>query len=75
LKAKIVIALCDAPLGKKALSSHLGQRVVSGPLHQAIRELVAEEWIEPTLPDKPHSRLQRYQLTAKARALLVDHAI
>ena len=69
LKARIVMALCNGPLGKKALSRQLGQRVVSGPLHQALRDLIGDEWIAYTLPDKPNSRLQRYQLTAKARAL------
>jgi hypothetical protein len=27
-----------------------------------------------TLPDKPNSRLQKYRLTAKGRALLLPHS-
>lgn len=33
---------------------------------------LAEALIEPTVPDKPTSRLQKYRLTAKGRALLAS---
>jgi predicted HTH transcriptional regulator len=35
-----------------------------------LRPALERHWIEPTLPDKPNSRLQQYRLTEKGRALL-----
>ena len=38
--------------------------------HQVLHPLIAEGFIEPTIPDKPTSRLQKYRLTDKGRAWL-----
>ena len=62
LKARIVLLLREKPLGKQEISTQLGQKAISGPLHRAIRELVAQGWLAMTLPDKPQSRLQKYRL-------------
>ena len=35
-----------------------------------LRPALDRLWIEPTLPDRPNSRLQQYRLTAKGKALL-----
>ena len=35
-----------------------------------LQPLLRAGLLEPTLPDKPNSRLQKYRLTAKGRALL-----
>lgn len=35
-----------------------------------LRPALERHWIEPTLPDKPNSRLQQYRLTEQGRALL-----
>lgn len=35
-----------------------------------LRPALERDWIEPTLPDKPNSRLQQYRLTAQGRDLL-----
>ena len=35
--------------------------------------LVSAGWLEQTIPDKPTSRLQKYQLTEKGRAWLASH--
>ena len=35
-----------------------------------LQPALAAELIEPTIPDKPNSRLQQYRLTAQAKALL-----
>ena len=42
--------------------NHLRQRHLDSALDAGL--------IEPTIPDKPHSRLQEYRLTAKGQALL-----
>ena len=43
---------------------------VTGALNRSVRELQADELIEYTLPEKPNSRLQKYRLTEKGRALI-----
>ena len=35
-----------------------------------LRPALERRWIEPTIPDKPNSRLQQYRLTDKGRAWL-----
>ena len=60
--------LHSSPLSKAELSAKLGQKRVSGQLHEVIRQLMAKGVIEYTLPQKPRSRLQKYRLTAKGRA-------
>jgi ATP-dependent DNA helicase RecG len=57
-------------MGKAQLSQALGQKAVSGQLNKVIRMLVADQTIEPTIPDKPTSRLQKYRLTAKGHQVL-----
>lgn len=37
---------------------------------QVLRPLLAAGFIEMTVPDKPNSRLQKYRLTAKGRAVI-----
>ena len=57
-------------MSKAELSRSLGQKQVSGPLHEAVRRLMANRMVEYMLPDKPRSRLQKYRLTEKGRAVL-----
>ena len=59
---------------KAALSHALGQRSVSGPLNQVVRQRLAAGLIEYTLPDKPNSRLQKYRLTPAGQAHLNQQA-
>lgn len=63
LGGKVLGALERRELGKSQISRALGQKQVSGPLHEAIRALVSDGVIEMTLADKPNSRLQKYRLT------------
>lgn len=57
--------LCGGLLGKSALSKALGPKVVSGQLHEVMRQLMGQGLIEFTIPEKPSSRLQRYRLTGE----------
>ena len=50
-------------MGKAPMFKALKQKHVSGQLHKAIRELLAQSLIERTIPYKPQSRLQKYRLT------------
>lgn len=70
LESRVLAALKDAPLGKSAIATALGQRQPSGPLHVTIRRLVEEGVLALTLPDKPSSRLQKYRLTPAGKARL-----
>jgi ATP-dependent DNA helicase RecG len=67
LKARVVLLLREKALGKQEISTQLGQKAISGPLHKAIRELVAQGWLAMTIPDKPQSRRQKYRLAQSVR--------
>ncbi|WP_051822150.1 Fic family protein [Desulfonatronum thiodismutans] len=70
LAAKVVLAIQEEPLGKASLAPILGHKTVSGELHKQVKRLAYSTIIEPTIPDKPTSRLQKYRLTEKGRAVL-----
>ena len=77
LEIRILKILIERNKSKKEISELLGQKQISGQLNIVINRLVSTQMIEYTIPDKPNSRLQKYRLTAKGKALLdrrVDHA-
>jgi ATP-dependent DNA helicase RecG len=64
--ARILQILTRGALSRTAISKALGHTQISGGLKRAIKTLMDEGLIEYTVPEKPNSRLQRYQLTSKA---------
>jgi ATP-dependent DNA helicase RecG len=67
---KILTALAVQPLGRSPLLTALGYSQPTGNYKAAMAKLLQARLIEPTLPDKPNSRLQQYRLTEKGRSLL-----
>ena len=57
---------------KSELSKNLGQKAISARLNAVVRELLTEQLIEYTIPDKPNSRLQKYRLTNKGQTELTN---
>ena len=73
MAAKVLELLKSVPMSKTELSKNLGQKTVSGQLNEVVRQLVKEQLIEYTLPEKPRSRLQKYRLAEKGRAASANH--
>jgi ATP-dependent DNA helicase RecG len=63
-------ALKAGPLAKSQIADALGHQSISSKLNQRIREMLEQGLIEPIIPDKPTSRLQKYRLTATGETLL-----
>ena len=69
---QIMAALLKASLSMNELVTALGLKSKTGSLKRTVNELLADEFIEYTIPDKPSSRLQQYRLTDKGRQTLGD---
>jgi ATP-dependent DNA helicase RecG len=67
LTTRVLRLLAEGSLSKAELSAQLGERAVSRQLNQIVRDLLVQELIARTVPDKPTSRLQRYRLTDAGR--------
>ena len=70
LDIRILKLLNAGEQSKVGISAALGQKEISGQLNHVIRNLIDDELIDRTIPDKPQSRLQKYRLTDKGRAVL-----
>ncbi|MDD3713117.1 MAG: DUF4062 domain-containing protein [Candidatus Izemoplasmatales bacterium] len=62
---RILTALSTNPLGRQGLLATLGYAQRTGNFKKAIEKLLSMGWIKMSIPDKPHSRLQKYRLTEK----------
>ncbi|MBP2132158.1 ATP-dependent DNA helicase RecG [Methanomicrobium sp. W14] len=69
LENRIIRMLYQKSMSKSMLSSELGQKEISGQLNKVVRELMAEGYVEYTIPEKPRSRLQKYRLTEKGKKI------
>ncbi len=68
---KNILAACDAgPLSSAQIASAMGHKHLSGNLRKALPRLREAGLLEYIIPDKPNSRLQKYRLTKKGRALI-----
>ena len=70
LKSKVINLLADGAMSRSELSKKLGQKKPTGHLYNVIRDLLHDQMVEYTFPDKPRSRGQQYQLTDKGRTEL-----
>ncbi len=68
-QSSILSALVNEPLSASELTAILGLETKTGAFKRAIQELLQKQLIEYTLPDNPKSRLQKYRLSDKGRAL------
>lgn len=67
---KVLLSLQSTPLSKSEIAQKLELNTVTGALNRTIKELLNNDLIEYTIPDKPNSRLQKYRLTEKARSTI-----
>ena len=72
LESRVMSLLADSPMSRSELSKKLGHRKASGQLYNVIRDLLDAQMIEYTLPEKPRSPRQKYQLTDKGRTELLN---
>ena len=69
--AKTVLrVLAKQPLQRSEIADALGHNKVSGAVNRAVKELLAKQLIEYTIPEKPNSRLQKYRLTSLGKSLI-----
>lgn len=55
LESKVLNLLTEGPLSRSELSEKLGHKKASGRLYNVIRDLLNDQMIQYTLPDKPRS--------------------
>ncbi len=69
---RVLAALRAEPLSKAQIARAVGKKKIDGQLHATVRELVARELVEPTIPGKLQSRLQQYRLTINGKRTLPE---
>ena len=66
-----LLSSMDGEMSRAALQQTLGLRHRDSFVVNYLQPALESELIEMTIPDKPNSRMQKYRLTDKGRALLV----
>jgi DNA-binding HxlR family transcriptional regulator len=66
----VLAAIEEKPLAMAELVSLFGLETKTGALKRTVKDLLMNKLVAYSLPDKPNSRLQKYRLTHKGRALL-----
>lgn len=70
LALQVMHLLVASPLSKAEIARAIGKKKPTRYLNDLMKKLLDAGQIAYTLPDKPNSRLQQYQLTKKGRMLL-----
>ncbi len=71
LYSEIVLRLAENNLSKQGLADALGHKSISGQLKVVINQLIEDQLIEWTIPEKPKSSKQKYKLTKKGLAFYI----
>ena len=74
LELRVLELLVERPLSRSAIVDGLGHQSVSAGLKRVIRDLLNDGRIAYTIPGKPNSRLQRYQITPAGQSALEELA-
>jgi len=66
----VLFILQKTQLSMKELVGVLRLKSKTGAIKRTINELLSEDYIEYTIPDKYNSRMQKYRLTVKGKRML-----
>ncbi|MBP5787179.1 MAG: ArsR family transcriptional regulator [Kiritimatiellae bacterium] len=67
VQRKVLVALCDGVMSTSELARAVGISQAKNMRRRYLRLLLDMRFVEYTVPQKPHSRLQKYRLTEKGR--------
>jgi len=70
IASRILTVLQDTPKSRNEIAASLGHRSISGAMKKAVANLLEEDLIAYTIPEKTNSRLQKYRLTLRGSDLL-----
>lgn len=68
LFSKILSKMLDKPKSRKEISRQLNQKSISGQLNEVLGKLYDRNLLEWTIPEKPNSSKQKFELTKKGLA-------
>jgi ATP-dependent DNA helicase RecG len=71
---RIMAACLAAPRSTTELLTTLGYAVRTGNFKRGLKNLIALNLLEMSMPDSPRSKKQKYRLTDKGRALLATQS-